>query len=163
MVAFGGERLNKCGKVTMEFAYKGHTYAISFEVIDQDVPNILGLQTCVNMNLIQCQNAFNSHDTDPLESYRDVFKELGCLSDSDYHIKTDKTYQPVVHSPRRVPATLRLKIQAELTRMEELDVIEKVVEPTDWEYSMVTIVKPNGSLRICIDPRDLNKAIKREP
>ena len=28
---------------------------------------------------------------------------------------------------------------------------------------MVTIVKPNGSLRICIDPRDLNKAIKREP
>ena len=28
---------------------------------------------------------------------------------------------------------------------------------------MVTIIKPNGSLRICIDPRDLNQAIKREP
>ena len=28
--------------------------------------------------------------------------------------------------------------------------------------SMATIVKPNGKLRICIDPRDLNKAIKRE-
>ena len=47
--------------------------------------------------------------------------------------------------------------------MEELDVIEKVEEPTDWVNSMVTIVKPNGSLRICIDPRDLNKAIKHEP
>ena len=47
--------------------------------------------------------------------------------------------------------------------MEELDVIEKVEEATDWVNSMVTIVKPNGSLRICIDPRDLNKAIKREP
>ena len=28
---------------------------------------------------------------------------------------------------------------------------------------MVTIGKPNGSLRICIDPHDLNKAIKSEP
>ena len=27
---------------------------------------------------------------------------------------------------------------------------------------MATVVKPNGKLRICIDPRDINKAIKRE-
>ena len=26
----------------------------------------------------------------------------------------------------------------------------------------MTVVKPNGKLRICIDPRDLNKAIKHE-
>ena len=46
--------------------------------------------------------------------------------------------------------------------MESLEVIEKVTEPTNWVNSMVTIIKPNGSLRICIDPRDLNKAIQRE-
>ena len=40
--------------------------------------------------------------------------------------------------------------------------IERVQEATDWVNSMVTVVKPNGKLRICIDPRDLNKAIKRE-
>ena len=39
--------------------------------------------------------------------------------------------------------------------------IERVQEATDWVNSMVTVVKPNGKLRICIDPRDLNKAIKR--
>ena len=27
---------------------------------------------------------------------------------------------------------------------------------------MVTIIKPSGKLRICIDPHDLNRAIKRE-
>ena len=47
--------------------------------------------------------------------------------------------------------------------MEELNVIERVEEPTDWVNSMVTIVKPNGSLRICIDSRHLNKVIKSEP
>ena len=46
--------------------------------------------------------------------------------------------------------------------MEELEVIEKVEEPTDWVNSTVTIVKSNGKLRICIDPCDLNKAVKRD-
>ena len=40
--------------------------------------------------------------------------------------------------------------------------IEKVIEFTDWVNSMVTIIKPNGSLRICIDPRHLNEAIQLE-
>ena len=39
---------------------------------------------------------------------------------------------------------------------------ERVYEPSDWVNSMVTVIKPNGKLRICIDPRDLNKAINRE-
>ena len=46
--------------------------------------------------------------------------------------------------------------------MERLNVIEKVQEATEWVNSMVVITKPNGKLRICIDPRDLNKVIKRE-
>ena len=45
--------------------------------------------------------------------------------------------------------------------MESLDVIEKVTGPTSWVNSMVT-TKPNSSLRICIDPCNLNEAIQRE-
>ena len=39
--------------------------------------------------------------------------------------------------------------------------VVKQKEPTDWVNSMVAVVKPN-KLRICIDPRDLNEAIRRE-
>ena len=46
--------------------------------------------------------------------------------------------------------------------MEAEGVVVKVVEPTEWVNSMVTVVKPNGKLRICIDPKDLNKVIERE-
>ena len=38
-----------------------------------------------------------------------------------------------------------------------------VYEPTDWVNSLVVREKPNGSLRVCLDPRDLNKAIRMEP
>jgi len=53
-------------------------------------------------------------------------------------------------------------IKEEFGCMESLDVIEKVTEPMNWVSSMLKIIKPNGSLRICNDPRNLNQAIQRE-
>ena len=46
-------------------------------------------------------------------------------------------------------------------RMEELGVIVRQEEPTDWVNSLVVVQKPNGVVRLCIDPRDLNAAMKR--
>lgn len=45
--------------------------------------------------------------------------------------------------------------------MEQLGVIARQDEPTDWVHSLVTVRKPN-KIRLCIDPKDLNRAIKRE-
>ncbi|XP_071032017.1 LOW QUALITY PROTEIN: uncharacterized protein [Oncorhynchus clarkii lewisi] len=62
----------------------------------------------------------------------------------------------------KVPFAQRKKLKEELGRMEKMDVIPKMDEPTDWVSSLVIVVKKNDDLRICLDPRDLNKAIKRE-
>ena len=35
-------------------------------------------------------------------------------------------------------------------------------EPTDWVSSLTYSWKANGKLRVCLDPRDVNKAIKRD-
>ena len=53
-------------------------------------------------------------------------------------------------------------MKAELDDMEKKGVVRKVEEPTDWVNSMAAVEKPNGSLRVCLDPRQLNNAIKRE-
>ena len=45
--------------------------------------------------------------------------------------------------------------------MENTGVVVKKKELTDWVNSMVTVIKPEKT-RVCIDPRDLNRAIKRE-
>ena len=45
--------------------------------------------------------------------------------------------------------------------MKKLDIIEPVNEPSDWVSSLVIVQKPNGSLRVCLDPSNLNQAIKR--
>ena len=68
---------------------------------------------------------------------------------------------PVVHPPCRAPIAIRDKLNAELERMEREHVIKKGMKPTDWVNSLVTVEKPNGSIRICLGPKDLNDAIKR--
>ena len=41
-------------------------------------------------------------------------------------------------------------------------VIQKVTEPTEWVNSLVVVEKPNKDVRLCLDPRELNKSILRE-
>ena len=133
-------------------------------MVDQDVPSILGLETSTKLKLVQRIDVINNKptDLDVFQKYRDVFEGFGCITKVVHHIAMKEENKPVVHPPRRVPVTLRPKIKEELQRTERLEVIEKVQEPTEWVNSMVVIRKPNGKLRICIDPRDLNKVVKRE-
>ena len=47
--------------------------------------------------------------------------------------------------------------------MERMNVIRRVDEPTEWVNALVVIEKPKAKkLRICLDPRPLNKVILRE-
>ena len=73
----------------------------------------------------------------------------------------DPNIPAVVRPPRKVPVSLKDNIKDELDRMEQTGVIIRQTEPTDWVNGKVAVVKPN-KIRICIDPRDLNKAIRRE-
>ena len=41
-------------------------------------------------------------------------------------------------------------------------IITPVTEPTEWLNSMTYPMKPGEELCICLDPKDLNKAIIRE-
>jgi len=54
-------------------------------------------------------------------------------------------------------APLLLKLE----ELVKLKVIERVTEPSDWVSSMVVIKKTDNTIRICLDPTDLNKVIKR--
>ena len=45
--------------------------------------------------------------------------------------------------------------------MIEIDVIEKVDQPTDWVNSVVYVAKPSGELRIYLDPKDLSNCVRR--
>lgn len=46
--------------------------------------------------------------------------------------------------------------------MEDLGVIAKVEQPTEWCSGMVVVHKANGKVRICVDLTKLNESVQRE-
>ncbi len=96
-----------------------------------------------------------------MKQYPELFSsKLGKLP-VVYKMELNPAIEPVIRPPRQVPVALRDGVKAELNRMLEMGVISKVTEPTEWVSSMVAAKKKNGAIRICIDPRDLNKALLR--
>ena len=94
-----------------------------------------------------------------INHYKDVFDGLGKLP-GEYHMCLKPGIKPVQHAPRKVPIHLRPQLKEQLERLEERKVIARVTEPTEWISSLVLVQKPN-KLRICLDPKDLNRALER--
>ena len=70
--------------------------------------------------------------------------------------------KPVIHPPPKVPNPLRDQLAKTLEDMLQVGVLERVDGLSDWVNLMVIVQKNDGSLRICIDPKDLNHALKKE-
>jgi len=96
-----------------------------------------------------------------VEEYADVFQGFGKLNTS-YSITLKPDAVPFVCPPRSVPHALRDKLKAELDRLVGLEIIEQCNEPSEWVNQIVPVLKPDGSLRICLDPQQLNSVTIRE-
>lgn len=96
-----------------------------------------------------------------MEKFADVFKGIGLFpGECTIHLNPHAT--PVVHPPRRIPLALCSHLKEELESMERQGVIIEVTETTEWVNSMVVAEKPRtGQLRVYLDQRNLNKAIKQ--
>ena len=93
-----------------------------------------------------------------LSTYKDVFEGLGHIGNASFVI--DDKCTPVQHAPRRVPVTICQEVKEKIADLEGKGIIKKETKPTDWISSMVVVANPN-KIRICLDPKDLNKALKR--
>ncbi|KAK2710069.1 hypothetical protein QYM36_013668 [Artemia franciscana] len=129
---------------------------------------ILSRKTSQNMKLIKfILNVQNEPATSMkpetariLEEYGDVFEGVGKFPGKcKIHLKEGAV--PTVQPPKRVPFALQEKLKEELDRLEVMGIIEKTTTPTEWANSIVVVQKPNGSLRICLDPVDLNEWVQR--
>ena len=109
-------------------------------------------------------------------TYADVFQGLGKFPGEPYKLRLKPDAVPVKHRPRKVPVHLQDAFHEEVERLVKIDVLEKVTEPTEWVNSFVIVEKvidssnahsPNHvikkSIHLCIDPKDLNEALEREP
>ena len=143
---------------------------MSSSVIKDNARPLLGLESCLALELIRLDGKveqigpnINEVQQKPtiLNEFQDVFEGLGCV-DSEYTIKLKVNSQPTIQPQRNVPLRLRDKLKATLDDLERRHIITRVEEPVDWVSNLVIVEKANNTLKLCLDPPDLNQAIERE-
>ncbi|KAG5670721.1 hypothetical protein PVAND_000965 [Polypedilum vanderplanki] len=84
---------------------------------------------------------------------------IGLQKIIQHHIDTGDA-PPVFSMPYRFNPNVKEKIQAIIDRWLALGVIEPSI--SEWRLPIVTVVKPDKSLRLCLDARKLNALTKRD-
>ena len=86
---------------------------------------------------------------DILSQYSGCFEGIGHFPGDPYRFHLKPDYKPARHAPRKVPVNLEAALYV---------IVEK---DTGNQHAPNHTVKKK--LRICLDPRDLNEALEREP
>ena len=96
-----------------------------------------------------------------MELYPDLFSGVGTIKNAMVHLDVKPGAVPVVCSPHHVPYAIQPKLKEELDRMLKLGVIWKldINEASDWVHAFVIVIKPNGRLCVCLDPRTLSAVL----
>ena len=136
------------------------------------------LSNCSNKQSINKSQLQGSPLTkqDILDIYSDVFTGIGKFPGLPYKFQLKPNAKPTRHAPRKVPIHLQDAFHKEIRNLEQLGILEETKDVTEWVNSFVIMEKKiptdsnssqghsmNKKLRICLDPRDLNEALEREP
>ena len=147
-----GETLQVRGQFTANGTYRSRVISFPVTVLDgTGTTNLLSRHDSTQLGLIQ-----------RLQSVQDT-APLGCMIGPPVDITlTDDAAPYHCGVARRVALPLQEKVKDELDRMERLGVIVRETNPTDWCAPIVPVPKPDGRVRVCVDLKRLNAAVKRE-
>ncbi|CAJ2645601.1 unnamed protein product [Trifolium pratense] len=102
-----------------------------------------------------------------LKYYKDCFawdySEMPGLSRNlvEHRLPLRPDKKPVKQLPRRFAPEIMTKIKAKIERLLKCKFI-RTARYVEWLANIVPVIKKNGSLRVCIDFRDLNNATPKD-
>jgi hypothetical protein len=166
MSTYSGEEMPSMGKVDLKFSEVEDP--VTFEVVQTSRRQrpLIGVESCLKLGLVNTRdNQINilgpGISSESLaEEYPEVFDGLGRIP-GEYEIEIDQSITPVQHRPRRIPVMIKEDVITKIRQLESAGVVSRVDIPTSWISSLVAVRKQNKQVRICLDPKDLNRAIRR--
>jgi len=108
-------------------------------------------------------NAITSNEnienlTDEFES---IFRGIGKLKGYKMELDIDDAIKPCIQPSRTIPYHKVKLVDKEINRLLAQDIIEPVTTPTSWCSALHAEHKKNGEIRLCVDMRKANTAVKR--
>lgn len=163
--SFTGENVKPIGIVNLKCSFRGNVCQENFIIVESSTM-LLGLPGCVALNLIKRVNTVvgNNEKEKFIKRNLDVFEGIGRLP-GHVNIPTKSSDEQICHPSPRLPPCLLDSLKIELKRLEDRKAIVKVdnINENACVNRMVIVEKPNGNVRLCLDPSDLNKIIVKKP
>lgn len=150
IVTYSNTSVPVIGEAKVKCESRNKTKIYTFKIVDDNLPPILGRTMCEKLGLNVRINEIGAKDSG----------ELGCCKNFEYEIDFIDNPKFRIIPPRRNAHALRDKVKAELDKMVQMKVIRPVTHPTP-AVSPIVVVNKGEKIRICMDPADLNKNIKR--
>ena len=145
-------------------AYEGIHVESTIYVAKDGYGMLLRGQTAEALGLIHFALSMHSTGLDAiLGEFQGIFKGIGCLRNKKIKLHIDKSIELVALEHQRIAFHLRPKVEEELHKLEKAGIFERVEGPTPRVSPIVVTRKPKqpGEVRICIDMRLPNMAIRR--
>ena len=161
----------------------GEEVIIQVRIVNEDLIPLIGLSDSEELKLIELlrENIATLDSEKPhvpssalelhipltmaniLSKYPAVFDNSVGKLEGELHLYTKQVVTSLKAAPREIPLSVKNKFIAEIKDLQEQGIIEKVTEPTDWVSAPTIVNKPSAKngLRLCIDSRPLNTALKR--
>jgi hypothetical protein len=174
LTLYDGSVLETVGMATVTVANPKNQekHVLDFYVTKSRSTPILGAEACQAMMFItinyeniaavtSSSDVTSSMSLDAIErEYGDIFKGYGKFK-GKLHLHVDPSVPPVRMPLRRLPIAIKDKVKAELDELTRNNIIAPVNEPSEWISALLVVAKPKGGIRLCIDPKPLNKALLR--
>uniref|UniRef100_A0ABD2VUW4 Reverse transcriptase domain-containing protein n=1 Tax=Trichogramma kaykai TaxID=54128 RepID=A0ABD2VUW4_9HYME len=138
------------GSFETKISLNGKNLSTKIYVIKDGSRNLLGKNTVIAVGVLKLRINVNNISTE-FPKFKNISVE----------IPIDRKEKPVMQPHRRIPIPLKEKVNSKLEEFQN-SIIEEVKGTSKWVPPMVPILKENDEVRICIDMRRANAAIKRE-
>jgi len=160
--------LNIIGEFYTELKTKKKSHWDWVQVLQGPGRNILGsvAAQALGLIIIPDEEVFELNTADSMEhKYPKLFsRSVGLIKSSMVTLNIDPFIKPTACNLRRVPYHDVERVTTELKHMLEQQIIEVVPPstPCPWVSQMMIVRKKDGTPRVCIDSRNINKAIQME-
>ncbi|XP_057713151.1 uncharacterized protein K02A2.6-like [Corythoichthys intestinalis] len=161
LFGYGHTKIDMVGTATFSVRYGARTLpAFTFQVSRKGA-NLLGFDLFCALGFSITDNlgaTILTVATPWLHRWPSLFTGLGCLTAFNHQPLLNPEVTPVIQPLRRLPLALRDDVSAELQKLLDAGVIERV-DASPWISNLVVARKKTGGLRPCIDLRQVNKAV----
>ncbi|UYV71889.1 K02A2.6-like, partial [Cordylochernes scorpioides] len=166
--AYGQDRPLPCyGYFNAVISWKETSISEEIHVIDKKVESLLGGKASFELGIIKKVNHVNESMSTNIETlvqeHEHLFHGLGTIKGYSHKVTLKDNYRPIAQRCRRIPYAMVEAVNQELDKMLENGIIEEVHQGSEWVSNIIVVPKRDSEeIRLCIDLREVNKAILRE-